>query len=176
MIRIIPMSVKRRMLLQAIPVMFLLFLQFGLRAQQPPPRPISVSANPALGLRFGAFFQSTSGGTVIVSPSGIRTSTGAVVLTTVGGYSYGAAEFDIVASPGTLINIVNGPDVTLFGSAGGSMTLHIGNSSPVSPLVTTVSPPSYNAIYIGGTLTVGSPVANPTGSYSGSFSVTFMQE
>jgi hypothetical protein len=176
MIRAIPMLIKRRILLQAIPVMFLLFLQSWAYAQQPPPRPISVSANPALGLRFGAFFQSPTGGTVVVSSSGIRTSTGAVVLTTIGGFAYGPAEFDIVATPGTLINILNGPDVTLYGSAGGSMMLHIGSSSPASPLVTTVSPPSYNAIYIGGTLTVSSPVANPTGSYSGSFSVTFFQE
>jgi hypothetical protein len=145
-------------------------------AQQPPPRPISVSVNPALGLRFGAFFQSSSGGTVTVSASGIRTSTGGVVLTTIGGFTYGTAEFDIVASPGTLISILNGPDVTLYGSSGGTLTLHVGSSSPASPFVTTASPPSYNAVSIGGTLTVGSPVANPSGAYSGSFSVTFMQE
>src|SRR4051812_30177139 len=132
----------------------LLFLQVSLFAQQPPPRPISVSVNPALGLRFGAFFQSSSGGTVVVSPAGVRTATGAVVLTTIGGFSYGACEFDIVASPGTLISILNGPDVTLYGSSGGTLTLHIGSSSPSSPLVTTANPPSYNSIYVGGTLTV----------------------
>ncbi len=150
---------------------------FGLRAyaQQPPPRPISVYFNPGLGLRFGAFFQSTSGGTVIISPSGIRTSTGTVVLADMG-YAFGAANFQILANPGTVISILNGPDVILTGSNGGSLTLHIGTSSPASPFITTASPPAQTSVNVGGTLTVGSPVANPSGSYVGSFYVTFMQQ
>lgn len=144
-------------------------------AQQPPPRPISVSFNPALGLRFGAFFQSPSGGTVIISPSGVRTSTGTVILADLG-YVYGAAQFDITANPGTLISILNGPDVTLTGSSGGSMTMHIGSSLPATPFVTAVNPPAYTTVSIGGTLTVGSTVANPSGAYSGTFYVTFVQE
>lgn len=144
-------------------------------AQQPPPRPISVSFNPALGLRFGAFFQSASGGTITVSPTGVRTSTGAVILADMG-YTYGAANFDITANPGTLVSILNGPDATLTGSSGGSMSMHIGTSFPTSPFVTSANPPAYNTITLGGTLTVGSPVANPSGAYSGSFYVTFVQE
>lgn len=143
--------------------------------QAPPPRPISVSFNPSQGLRFGAFFQSPSGGTVVVTSSGIRTSTGAIILADLG-FAYGPANFEIVASPGTLINILNGPDVTLTGSYGGTLSLHIGSSSPASPFVTSVSPPSYTSVNIGGTLTVGSPVANPSGAYSGSFFITFVQE
>lgn len=145
------------------------------KAQQPPPRPISVAFNPAQGLRFGAFFQSASGGNVIVSSSGIRTSTGSVILADLG-YTYGAAQFDITANPGTLISILNGPDVTLSGSTGGSMTMHIGNSSPSSPFVTSVTPPAYTTVSIGGTLTVGNPVANPSGAYTGVFYITFVQE
>ncbi|WP_345080056.1 DUF4402 domain-containing protein [Nemorincola caseinilytica] len=144
-------------------------------AQQPPPRPISVSFNPALGLRFGAFFQSPSGGTVTVSPTGVRTSTGGVILADLG-YVYGAAHFDITANPGTLVSILNGPDATLTGSGSGSMSMHIGTSFPASPFVTSANPPAYNTITIGGTLTVGSPVANPSGAYSGSFYLTFVQE
>jgi uncharacterized protein DUF4402 len=158
-------------------VMALGLFLFGLKgyAQQPPPRPISVYFNPGLGLRFGAFFQSTSGGTINVSSSGVRTSTGTVVLADMG-YAYGAANFQILANPGTVISILNGPDVTLTGSSGGSLTLHIGTSSPASPFITTASPPSQTSVNIGGTLTVGSPVANPSGSYVGSFYVTFMQQ
>jgi len=156
-------------------IIILLLCHMGVRAQAPPPRPISVSINPSQGLRFGAFFQSSSGGTVVITPSGVRTSTGSVVLADLG-FVYGAANFEIVASPGTLINILNGPDATLTGSSGGSLTMHIGSSSPASPFITSVSPPSYTSVNIGGTLTVGSPVANPTGAYSGSFYITFMQE
>ncbi len=157
-----------------IVVMILLF-SVRADAQQPPPRPISVTWNPAFGLRFGAFFTSTSGGTVVVSPAGTRSATGSIVLAALG-FTYGAASFDVLATPGTRITIVNGPDVTLSGSAGGSVTLHIGSSSPSSPYVTTAVPPATNTVTIGGTLTVGGAVSSPAGSYSGSFYVTFFQE
>jgi len=153
----------------------ILFFSVRVKAQQPPPRPISVSWNPSLGLRFGAFFATTSGGTVVVSPSGIRTATGSVVLANFG-YIYGAASFNIVAVPGTQVTLLNGPDATLTGSGGGTVSLHIGSSSPPSPFVTTVNPPSYNTVNIGGTLTVGSSVASPPGAYSGTFYITFFQE
>jgi len=71
---------------------------------------------------------------------------------------------------------VNGPDVTLTGSGGGSMMLHIGASNPASPFVITTGPPASTLMNVGGTLTVGSPASNPPGSYSGNFDVTFMQE
>jgi Domain of unknown function (DUF4402) len=147
----------------------------NVRAQQPPPRPISVSFNPSLGLRFGGVFLGTTGGTVTVAPDGSRTSTGGVVLAGLG-FLYGAANFEIVANPGTLVSILNGPDATLTGSAGGSMTMHIGTSSPPSPFITSATPPGYTSVNIGGTLTVGTATSNPAGSYSGSFLVTFIQE
>ena len=166
----------RRALITCVPAIALC-LTGNLKAigQQKPPRPISVYFNPGAGLRFGAFFQSTSGGTVIVSSGGLRTFTGSVVGAGLG-VVYGAAEFDINADPGTVIAILNGPDATLYGSSGGTMTLHIGSSYPASPFVTTVTPPAQTSVKIGGTLTVGSPIANPSGTYSGSFVVTFIQE
>lgn len=144
-------------------------------AQVHPPRPISVYYNPAYGLRFGAIFLTPSGGTLTVWPDNSRTSTGAVLPANLG-FIYGAANFEIHANPGTIISIVNGPDVTLTGSNGGSMSLHIGNSSPASPFITTVTPPAYTTVTVGGVLTVGSPTSNPEGTYSGYFLVTFMQE
>jgi hypothetical protein len=166
---------KNQFFLCGMVVINVLVIRPVIYAQPLPPRPISVSANPSLGMRFGAFFQSASGGTVSVSAAGVRTSTGGVVLAGLG-YAYGAAVFEINANPGTLVNIINGPDVTLTGSSGGSVTLHVGSSSPASPFVTTAVPPAYNTMYVGGTLTVGGPVANPSGAYSGYFSITFMQE
>ena len=156
-------------------VVLLLLCQATTFAQQPPPKPISVSFNPSLGLRFGAVFLGTTGGTVTIAPDGSRSSTGGVVEAGLG-FVYGAANFEIIANPGTLVSIMNGPDATLTGSAGGSMTMHIGSSSPASPFITSASPPAYTSVNIGGTLTVGTGSANPAGSYSGSFLVTFIQE
>ena len=157
----------------ATTVMLLWCMQLG--AQVRPPRPISVYYNPAYSLRFGAIFLSSTGGTLTILPDGSRTSTGGVLPAGLG-IAYGAASFDILANPGTIISVVNGPDVTLYGSGGGSMTLHIGGCSPSSPFITSASPPAYTSVTVGGTLTVGSPVSNPAGTYSGSFFVTFMQE
>ncbi|MCD6011751.1 MAG: hypothetical protein K0Q79_1613 [Flavipsychrobacter sp.] len=164
-----------RKILLTVSGIFALLLSVRTNAQQLPPRPISVSWNPSLGLRFGAFFATTSGGTVSVSPAGVRTATGNLILADFG-YVFGAASFEIVAAPGTQINLLNGPTVTLNGSAGGSVSLTLGSSSPSSPFVTTATPPAANIVNIGGTLTVGSSVASPPGAYSGSFYLTFFQE
>ena len=165
---------KKRILFCVLSVLLLLCCQLHAYAQQKPPKPITVSFNPAEGLRFGAFFQSPSGGTITVNANGSRVFTGGVIEADMG-YSFAPANFEITANPGTLVSIVNGPDVILTGSNGGSMTLHLGLSYPSSPLITAANPPLQTSVKIGGTLTVGSPVANPSGSYTGTFLITFMQ-
>jgi hypothetical protein len=144
-------------------------------AQQPPPRPIAIYVNPAQGLIFGAFFQGVSGGTVIVYPDGSRSVTGSIVQANLG-FPFSPAIFEVDADPGTRISILNGPDVLLSGSNGGALLLHIGSSSTGSPFIAAAIPPARTQVRIGGTLTVGSPLANPAGAYSGLFSVTFIQE
>ena len=154
--------------------MFSLLIYVSVSAQEMPPRPISVTVNTSQNLSFGNFAQGALGGTVSVSSSGMRSWTGNIVLL-VGG-SVSPALFDVVANPGTIITIVNGSDVSLNGSNGGNLTLHIGTSSTGSPFITSVARPSPTHVYIGGTLTVGSPGANPPGDYSGMFQVTFVQQ
>lgn len=144
-------------------------------AQPPPPRPIAVYVNPAQGLIFGAFFQGIAGGSVIIYPDGSRAATGDIVLANLG-QPYSPAIFEIEAQPGTLISILNGPDVPLNGSNGGTIVLHVGTASTGTPFITTVAPPGRTQVRVGGTLTIGSPLANPPGAYSGSFAVTFIQE
>ena len=156
-------------------ILFLLLSGLTVHAQQPPPRPINVYVNPAQGLIFGAFFQGVTGGTVILFPDGSRSVTGDLVLANLG-VPFSPAIYQIDANVGTVITIMNGPDVTLSGSNGGSIRLHIGTSSTGSPFITAVTPPAMTQVRIGGTLTVGSPLANPSGSYSGMFSVTFVQQ
>ena len=144
-------------------------------AQQHPPRPLSVYVNPAQPLSFGAFYQGQTGGSVIIYPNGSRSVTGDVVQAGLG-FSFSPSLFEVEALPGTLISILNGPDVVLSGSNGGSMTLHIGASSPAAPFIISTSPPSRTVVQIGGTLSVRSPQTNPAGSYSGTFNVTFVEQ
>lgn len=156
-------------------VTILIAFHVSAKAQQLPPRPINVYAITAQSLSFGAFFPGSSGGSVIMYPNGTRSSTGSVILANLG-FNYSQALFEVDADPGTLLTIMNGPDVTLYGSNGGSMNLHIGSSSPGSPFVTTVPPPGRTQVFVGGMLTVPPSVACPAGNYSGSFSITFIQQ
>lgn len=154
----------------------LLPIGFLANAQGPenPPRPLLIYVNPAQGLNFGAFYQGGSGGTVIVYPNGSRSTTGSVIQTGQG-FFFSSAIFEVDAEPGTLITIVNGPDITLTGSNGGTISLSIGSTEPSSPFIATATSPSRTLLRIGGTLTIGNALASPPGNYSGTFSVTFIQ-
>lgn len=145
--------------------------QFG---PPPPPRKIVVTPT-AQGLSFGAFYHGPAGGTVTVNSAGSRTSGGSVVLLGMG-YTFTPALFEIIGNPGTIVTLLNGPDVLLNGSNGGSLLLHIGDSTPVSPFVLTVPYKVVTQLRVGGTLTVGGPGGNPPGSYSGTFTIIFNQQ
>jgi len=142
---------------------------------EPPPRPMTVTVNLLQNLNFGAFCHYNAGGTVIMFPNGSRSSTGDVVLLNMG-YSFSAGLIDVVGYPGTPVSLLNGPDATLGGSNGGSLTLRITNSDMDHPFIITTMPPSPSVLSIGGTLFVGSAVDNPPGNYSGTINLTFVQE
>lgn len=143
-------------------------------AQEHPPRPITVTWT-AQNLSFGAFYQGATGGSVTISSGGLRTATGDVVLLNLG-FSFSTSVYQVVGTPGTVVSLLNGPNVSLPGSNGGSMLLQIGASNPLSPFVITTVPPAWTLLNVGGILTVGTPLANPPGNYSGTFDITFVQE
>lgn len=143
--------------------------------QEPPPFPMTVTASITHNLSFGAFYQGAGGGSVIISSAGSRSSTGDIVLLNMG-FVYAAGLYDIVANPGTLVSVLNGSDATLTGSNGGTLTLKIGNSAPVSPFIISTMPPASTQMYVGATLLVGTPASNPPGNYTGTFNITFIQE
>lgn len=124
-------------------------------------------------LSFGAFTQGSSEGKVTVLNDGTRMASGPVILLNLG-ENYHPAMFDVTAPPGTIISITNGPDVTLTGSLGGTINLHPELSEPASPF--TIDPTGTTRVIIGGTLTVRNAALSPSGSYSGTFSITFNNE
>jgi hypothetical protein len=151
----------------------LLLFSASANAQVQPPKPIKVTT--FQNLSFGAFFQGVAGGSVIIYPSGSRAVTGDVIQASLG-YSYYPAIFEVEANPGSQIIIQKGPDVLLSGSNSGTMTLHIGDTDPVSPFVNSTTPPGRTQVRVGATLLVGSPLANPVGAYNGTFTITFIQQ
>ncbi len=147
---------------------------FQVRGQNNISKLQGISANSVHGLRFGTFCQGAAGGSVIIAPDGSCTVTGNVFKLASG--NVGAASFEIEANPGTVISILTPPDIILTGSNGGKMKLHLGATLPASPFTIKTPPPGYTLVDLGGTLTVGSPAANPPGAYTGTFLITFMQE
>lgn len=147
----------------------------AINAQVLPPRPVIVTPNPAQPLAFGAFSPGLTGGTVTVHPDGSRSSTGDIILFGMG-YVYIPAMFYVRANPGTVISLLGNPPVTLTGSGGGTLSLQIGATLPAMPFVTSVPWQQQTTLLVGGTLTVGDIVANPPGNYTGTFSITVIQE
>ena len=141
--------------------------------QEKPPKPIAVTVSTLQHLNFGTLIVSGAGGTVTVDYNGTRSSTNEVYIQSLSNSEIPSpALFEVTALRGTLITIVNGPPVNLTGNHGGTISLVLGQSNTGSPFVVRGS---ITEVAIGGTLTIGSLGANPTGDYSGSFTVTFVQ-
>ena len=139
--------------------------------QEKPPKPISVTVNTLQHLNFGTIIPNgPSGGTVTVQSNGIRTSSGEIILPFVGTYC-SPALFELTALRGTLITILTPPTI-LSGNHGGALNLTLGIPSTGSQFVVRSTT---TEIFIGGTLTIQSLIANPAGFYSGTFTVTFNQ-
>lgn len=164
-------GVGRMMLLMVA----LLFCSHMAKAQQLPPRPFAIYTNPSQGLMFGAFCQGALGGSLILFADGTRSSTGDVIPLGLG-FPFSPAIIEVEAPVGTRIAILNGPNASLTGTNGGNMVMQIGNSDLGSNFITTVPPPGRTQVRIGGTLIIGTPLANPAGYYNGLFTVTFVQE
>lgn len=154
---------------------FFLFWGSAIFAQQTPfPPPNQLQVYGIQQLSFGSFTTGTSGGTVIISPEGFRSSTGSVILM---GGNFNQAIFEVKLIPGRLVQIVLGPQTQLTRvGGGGSMSMEVGPTDRGNSFVTTGGHPFINRVNVGGTLTVGSTATNPAGNYEGQFSVTFIQE
>lgn len=162
-------------LLQALVSILLFSLAVPVKAQEPPPRPVIITANLSQPLAFGAFSPGAAGGTITVAPNGNRSATGDIVLLSLG-YVYTPAMFYVRANLGTVLSVLVSPPVTLTGSGGGTLTLQVAGSLPSSPFVTTLPWPQQTTVLVGGTLTIGNIASNPPGNYTGNFSITLIRE
>lgn len=122
-------------------------------------------------LNFGNFTPTGSGGTVIVSTTGVRSKTGNVILFSSPDVSRAVFSIKGNNSARYVTNITIGNATLNRIGGGGSMSLTTFKTSPV---------PSFNirnrtvTLSVGATLNVGSIIANPPGDYSGTFTVTII--
>lgn len=117
-------------------------------------------------LAFGKFV-ARSGGTVVVSATGVRSAGGSVMLVPSG--TGAAAQFAVSGDPNATYSITLPADgVVTLASGGNSMAVNAFTSSP--SLIGLLNAGGTDTVSVGATLNVGSNQA--TGNYSGSFNVT----
>lgn len=164
MVKIRNFTINKSLLIFAV-FLFLIFSN-NIKAQ--------ISTTVVQNINFGTFYPGLSGGTIYMPSSSTvsRQATGSVVLINDASNAPSVLHLYLTVSKGNT-SVYNGytipVTIVLTGSKGGSMTMTL-NSLPTSFNVQKNSPQTF---YIGGTLNVGTLSSNPSGTYSGSFTVRF---
>lgn len=123
-------------------------------------------------LNFGRFSPEISGGQIIITPDGIRSSQGTVVLAS---GTYNPGRFIITGAPlaNFIIQLPVGPAELVHQSTNKTMTVDNWTSNPPSSSEASTQPDGSQQVSIGATLNVGNLQDNPVGIYTGTFQVTF---
>jgi spore coat protein U-like protein len=131
--------------------------------------PIAVTKS--VDLSFGSFAAGASIGTVILTPAGVRSNTGGVVLT---GGTPAAAKFDVtgqagltysISMTGTSANLTSGSDTIPFTAISDTSASAITTGIATSGTLTGGA----QSIYVGGKLDVA--INQPAGTYTGTVAV-----
>lgn len=132
----------------------------------------ALTATETSQLNFGKFSPEVQGGQVIVTPDGIRSTNGAVILS--GGIAK-SGIFYITGTPEAMfsIQLPNGPAVLTHQNSSKTMMVNNWISYPNAGNGTGVLANGQQFVYLGATLNVGSILDNPVGLYSGAFNLTF---
>jgi len=132
----------------------------------------ALTATETAQLNFGKFSPEINGGRVIISPEGVRSAQGSVVL---GGGSFSPGRFTITGAPDATfsVQLPDGP-IELVNQAT-NQTMQVNNwvSDPPAGTGTGVLAGGSEIVSIGATLFVSSMQDNPVGMYTGTFSLTF---
>lgn len=126
-------------------------------------------------ISFGTFYPGNMGGEVYMHASGMRESTGSVVLLP-NGTPYMPAIFEIKAPSQTMIQILYQDVVRLNGSDGGYLIFRPGPLDNGNPFITPPNSDRGFLLTMGGVLELGPIDQNPSGNYSGSFHITLVNE
>ncbi len=155
---------------------FIIFFFQKITFAQPtlPQRTLTVAATQSL--HFGAFcITGSGGGTITVGYDGSRSSTGDIALLAISPIAT-PAIFEVKLCEGRNVIITFNPTTTLTGSSN-SLSLDIGpteKGATGASFLTNGNCNFINQIRVGGTLNV--PGTSESGTYSGSFNITFNNE
>lgn len=123
-------------------------------------------------LNFGRFSPETNGGNIVISPDGIRSAQGTVILAA-GPHNPG--RFTVTGAPDAAftIQLPDGPAVLTHQGSNKTMIVDGWVSDPPSGVEASTLPDGSRIVSIGATLSVGSVDENPVGIYAGTFQLTF---
>lgn len=123
-------------------------------------------------LNFGRFSPETNGGNIVISPNGVRTAQGTVILAS-GNYNPG--RFIVTGAPNTTftIHLPDGPAVLTHTGSNKTMTVNGWVSDPPAGIETSTLADGSRLVSIGAVLSVGPVEDNPAGIYAGTFQLTF---
>ena len=132
----------------------------------------ALTASETAQMHFGRFSPEINGGLVIISPDGVRSAQGSVIL---GGGSFSPGRFMITGAPDATfsIQLPVGPVQLVNQATNQTMQVNDWISDPPSGNGTGTLDEGYEIVSLGATLYVGSMQDNPVGMYTGSFSLTF---
>ena len=132
----------------------------------------ALTATETSQLNFGKFSPEVQGGKVIVTPDGMRSTNGTVILS--GGVA-NSGVFYITGAPEAAfsIQLPAGPAVLTHQNSSKIMLVDNWVTYPQAGNGTGVLANGQSFVYLGATLNVGSMIDNPVGLYSGAFKLTF---
>ena len=126
-------------------------------------------------ISFGTFYPGKMGGEVYMHPSGMRESTGSVILLP-NKTTFMPAIFEIRAPSQTMIQVIYQTEVRLTGNEGGYLIFRPGPVDNGNPFITPPNSETGFLLTMGGVLELGPIDQNPSGNYSGSFHITLVNE
>lgn len=122
-------------------------------------------------LSFGRFSPEATGGVIQIRPDGIRESRGAVIPT---GVNHSPASFYVTGHLKAQFEVILPEGPVLLFREGGSETLTVKDFEINNNGDMWVLDDGTKVVNLGATLEVGSIEDNPTGMYSGSYSIIFL--
>jgi len=132
----------------------------------------TLTATETAQLSFGQFNPENAGGQIILTPQGIRSSTGTVNV--IGGM-YNLGSFFVTGEPGALISVQlpSGPTTLTNSANSGIMTVTNWMSDPPQHINKAIPSSGGQSVNVGATLIVGTIHDNPIGMYTGNYNITF---
>lgn len=123
-------------------------------------------------LHFGKFSPEVNGGQIVLSPDGVRTVQGSVIL---GGGTAQSGRFVITGQTDAsyTIQLPIGPAEIMHNGSNKTMTVDNWVSNPPAGTGTGILIGGTETVSIGATLNVGPLEDNPIGVYTGTYSLTF---